>query len=375
MTRFSTRCVHAGTIRDEVMKGLNSPIYTSTSYEFIDRPETVYPRYLNTPNERAVARKIASLEETEGALVFSSGMAAISTVLLTFLNSGDHVVFQNGLYGGTTHFIDRELGRLGIEYSVAASQSPADIESCIHKNTRLIYIETPSNPLLNITDIEAVANLASKLGVISVIDNTFASPVNQQPALMGIDIVIHSGTKYLGGHSDIAAGAVASRNQLMEQIHETGSNLGGSLNANTLFLLERSMKTLHLRMERINQNAMDLARFLETHPQVRKVNYPGLPGHPHHDLASRQMKGFGGMLSFEVSGQDGISFQKRLRLIRPSMSLGGLESICCSPAQTSHRHLAPEVRKAAGITEDLIRLSVGVEDAGDLKADLAQALG
>ena len=375
MTRFSTRCVHAGTLHDEHHKSHNSPIYTSTSYEFIDREDTVYPRYLNTPNEKAVAGKIASLEEAEHALIFSSGMAAISTVLYTFLGKGDHVVFQKGLYGGTTHFMDRELERFGIEYSVAHSHSAEDIGSCVRENTRIIYIETPSNPLLRITDIEAVANMARELGVITVIDNTFASPVNQQPAVLGIDVVVHSATKYLGGHSDILAGAVASSRVLMERIYETGLNLGGSLNATTLYLLERSMKTLHVRVERINDNALELAHFLETHPQVKQVNYPGLPGHPQHQLAARQMTGFGGMLSFEVKGQDGITFQKRLGLIRPSMSLGGLETICSSPAQTSHRHLGPEGRKAEGISEDLIRLSVGIEHVEDLKTDLNQALG
>ncbi len=374
MDRFPTRCVHAGTIRDEIEKGLNSPLYTSTSYEFIERPETVYPRYLNTPNARAVAEKIASLEGTETALVFSSGMAAISTVLFTFLGKGDHVVFQKGLYGGTTHFMDRELEKFGIEYSVAESQSAGEIQACIKKNTRLIYIETPSNPLLNITDIEAVSRVARSAGVLSVIDNTFASPANQQPAGMGIDIVIHSATKYLGGHSDILAGAVASGKEQMEQIYETGLNFGGSLNAYTLYLLERSLKTLHLRVERINDNAMELAHFLEMHPRVKQVNYPGLPGHPQHELAARQMTGFGGMLSFEVGDQDGISFQKRLLLIKPSMSLGGVESICCSPAHTSHRHLGPEGRRAEGIAEGLIRLSVGIEDVEDLKSDLGQAL-
>jgi cystathionine beta-lyase len=375
MDRFPTRCVHAGTIRDEQMKGLNSPIYTSTSFEFIDRPETVYPRYLNTPNEKAVAEKIASLECTESALVFSSGMAAISAVLFTFLGKGDHVVFQHGLYGGTTHFMEKELERFGIGYIVAPGQSAADIEACIRRNTRLIYIETPSNPLLNITDIEAVVRVARKAGAISVIDNTFASPANQQPAAMGVDIVIHSATKYLGGHSDIVAGAVAAGKQHMDLIYDTGLNFGGSLNATTLYLLERSMKTLHIRMERINGNAMELARFLDSHPRVKQVNYPGLPGHPQHDLAARQMTGFGGMLSFEVLGQDAISFQKRLRLIRPSMSLGGVETICSSPAQTSHRYLGPAGRKAEGIPEELIRLSVGIEDTEDLRADLEQALG
>ena len=374
MDRFPTRCVHAGTMHDELKKGINSPIYTSTSFEFIDQPDTIYPRYLNTPNEKAVAEKIASLEDAESALVFSSGMAAISTVLFTFLGKGDHAVFQKGLYGGTSHFLEREFERFGIECTVATSQTAEDMESCIRKNTRVVYIETPSNPLLSITDIQAVADMAKKRRLISIIDNTFASPVNQQPAAMGIDLVVHSATKYMGGHSDILAGAVAGREELMKEVYQTGLNFGGSLNANTLYLLERSLKTIHLRVERINDNAMELAHFLETHPAVKQVNYPGLPGHKGHEIASIQMTGFGGMLSFEVSAQDGIAFQKRLKLIKPSMSLGGLESICSSPAHTSHRHLGPEGRKAEGISEELIRLSVGIEDVADLKADLEQAL-
>ena len=257
---------------------------------------------------------------------------------------------------------------------MARSQSAVDLEAEIRKNTRLIYIETPSNPLLSITDIKAVADMARSKGILTVIDNTFASPVNQQPANMGIDLVVHSATKYMGGHSDILAGAVAGSSELMKEIYETGLNFGGSLNALTLYLLERSLKTIHLRVERINDNAMELAHFLEEHPAVKQVNYPGLPGHPGHEVAARQMTGFGGMLSFEVSAQDGISFQKKLKLIKPSMSLGGLESICSSPAYTSHRHLGPDGRKAEGISEELIRLSVGIEDSEDLKADLDQAL-
>jgi cystathionine beta-lyase len=374
MHRFPTRCVHSGTLKDRLKKGINSPIYTSTSFEFIDQEDTVYPRYLNTPNEKAVAEKIASLEQAESALVFSSGMAAISTVLFTFLGKGDHAVFQKGLYGGTSHFLEREFERFGIGCTVAASQQVSDLEACLHDHTKLIYIETPSNPLLSITDIRAVAELARRKGLISVIDNTFASPVNQQPAGLGIDLVVHSATKYMGGHSDILAGAVAGPRHLMEEVYQTGLNFGGSLNAMTLYLLERSLKTIHLRVERINDNAMELAHFLETHPMVARVNYPGLPGHPGHEIATGQMSGFGGMLSFEVKGQDGISFQKKLKLIKPSMSLGGLESICSSPAHTSHRHLGKAGRKAEGIPEELIRLSVGIEDVEDLKADLEQAL-
>lgn len=374
MDRFPTRCVHAGTIPDREEKGINSPVYTSTSFEYIDQPDTIYPRYLNTPNANAVANKIASLENTESALVFSSGMAAITSVLFSFMRSGDHAVFQKGLYGGTSHFLEREFEKFRLDYSVADGRSVGDLEACIRENTRLIYIETPSNPLLSITDIRAVAELAKQRGILSVIDNTFASPVNQQPAGMGMDLVIHSATKYMGGHSDILAGAVAGKQELIKEVHETGLNFGGSLNAMTLYLLERSLKTIHLRVERINDNAMEVAHFLETHPAVRQVNYPGLAGHPGHEIASRQMTGFGGMLSFEVAGQDGIAFQRRLRLIKPSMSLGGLESICSSPAHTSHRHLGPEGRKAEGIAEELIRLSVGIEDVEDLKADLDQAL-
>ena len=374
MHKFSTRCVHEGTIRDEVQKGIGSPIYPYTSYEFIDRPDTVYPRYMNTPNEKAVAEKIASLEEGEAGLVFSSGMAAISTVLFTMLSSGDHAVFQQGLYGGTSHFLDREMKRFGMDYSVAPGRNASDIESSLRPNTRLIYIETPSNPLLSITDIAAVAELARKKGILTVIDNTFASPVNQRPLTLGIDIVVHSATKYMGGHSDLLAGAVVAGRSLIREVHETGLNFGGSMNAFTLYLLERSLKTIHLRVERSNRNAMEVARFLHAHPKVGMVNYPGLPDHPGHETARLQMSGFGGMLSFEPKENSGIEVQKKFRLIKPSMSLGGLESISSSPAQTSHRHLGPEGRAAEGIPEELIRLSVGIEDPEDLIADLDQAL-
>ncbi len=374
MDKFSTRCVHAGTMKDDLKKGINSPIYTSTSFEFIDQEDTVYPRYLNTPNEKAVAGKIASLEAAESALVFSSGMAAISTVLFTFLSQGDHAVFQKGLYGGTSHFLEREFERFGISCTIAASQQAEDLEACIEENTKLIYIETPSNPLLSITDIHSVSALAKRRGIITIIDNTFASPVNQQPVSLGIDLVVHSATKYMGGHSDILAGAVAGNEKLVKKVYETGLNFGGSLNAMTLYLLERSLKTIHLRVERINDNAMELAHFLDSHPKITQVNYPGLPAHPGHEIAARQMTGFGGMLSFEVKDLGAIAFQKRLKLIKPSMSLGGLETICSSPAHTSHRHLGPEGRLAEGIAEELIRLSVGIEDVEDLNADLKQAL-
>jgi cystathionine beta-lyase len=374
MKDFPTKCVHAGTIKDDENRGVNSPIYTSTSFEFIDRDDTVYPRYLNTPNEKAVAIKMAALEETDAALIFSSGMAAISTTVLSFLSSGDHMVFQKGLYGGTTNFILSEFERFGILFSFADSQSPDDIMAAVTPATKLIYIETPSNPLLNITDIKGVAEKAKEAGIITVIDNTFASPVNQQPARLGIDIVIHSATKYIGGHSDICAGVVATSQELIGRIYKTALNLGGSLNAMTLYLIERSLKTLDVRVQRINKNAQIIAEFLAMHPKVNAVNYPGLPEHPDHGIARRQMSGFGGMLSFELKDQDSIEFQKKLKLIKPSMSLGGVETIVCSPAHTSHRHLGVEGRKEEGIAEGLIRMSVGIESFSDLIEDLDAAL-
>ncbi|MCF8226519.1 MAG: aminotransferase class I/II-fold pyridoxal phosphate-dependent enzyme [Bacteroidales bacterium] len=374
MQEFSTRCVHAGTISDKENKGVSSPIYPSTSYAFIDRDDTVYPRYMNTPNASAVATKIAALEETEKALVLSSGMAAISTTILALLSSGDHIVFQQGLYGGTSNFVFSELQRLGIKFTVAKGHSVNEIMQAANKDTKMVYIETPSNPLLNVTDIKAVADAAKSSGIISVIDNTFASPVNQQPAKLGIDLVIHSATKYICGHSDICAGAVAGNPDLIEKIHKTGLNLGGSLNAITLYLIERSLKTLDVRVQRINNNARSIAEFLAMHPKVKKVNYPGLPEHPEHHIARKQMKGFGGMLSFELKEQESISFQKKLKLITPSMSLGGVETIVSSPAHTSHRHLGIEGRKKEGISEELIRMSVGIESFQDLIVELDEAL-
>lgn len=375
MNELATKCVHAGTIEDKTHMGTNSPIYTSTSYAFIDRNETVYPRYMNTPNEKAVAEKIAALEGTESCLVFSSGMAAISTTIMGLLSQGDHLVLQNGLYGGTTNFILSELERFGIQFSFAKSQSVIDIMSAVTPATKMIYIESPSNPLLNITDIKSVASEAKSAGIITVIDNTFASPVNQQPAIQGIDIIVHSATKYISGHSDICAGAVATNSKLMEKIHKTGLNFGGSLNAISLYLIERSLKTLDVRVQRINQNAQSIAEFLAIHPGVKKVNYPGLPEHKDYEIAKKQMFGFGGMLSFELfKEEESVEFQKKLQLIKPSMSLGGVETIVSSPAHTSHRHLGKEGRAKEGIAEGLIRMSVGIESSIDLINDLDQAL-
>ena len=375
MKSLKTTCVHAGTVKDDVTRGVNSPIYTSTSYAYLDLDEAVYPRYYNIPNTLGLGAKIAALEQAEAGMVFSSGMAAITTVLFAFLKSGDHAVFQTGLYGGTYNFVSRELEAYGIEVDIALNNDASTLEGLVRKNTRLIYIETPSNPLLLITDIEAVAGIASRHGLVSVIDNTFASPVNQNPIPMGIDVVLHSATKYLGGHSDICAGAVATSSTLMEKIRKMALSLGGSLNAQTVYLLERSIKTLALRVDQQNNNAAAVAVWLAGNKAVSHVYYPGLKSHPGHETAMRQMSGFGGMLSFELKAADPVKFQKNLKLIRPSVSLGGVDTIICSPALTSHRHLSAAEKSREGITDGLLRLSVGIEDAEDIISDIEQAIG
>jgi cystathionine beta-lyase len=355
--------------------GLNSPIFTSSSFVYLDADENVYPRYFNTPNQKAVIDKLCTLENTESGLLFSSGMAAISTVVVALVGKGDHVVMQRDIYGGTHHFASAELNRFGIDYTLVSNE-PTDVKAAIRDNTRLIYIETPSNPLLLIADIAAVAEVARSHRIPSAIDNTFASPINQNPQELGIDIVIHSGTKYLGGHSDICCGAVLSSRELIERIKSSAINFGGSLNASTCHLLERSLKTMGIRVDRQNKNALTIARHLSGHPSIRRVNYPGLETHPGFDIARRQMRGFGGMLSFELDENriDPQRFVRGLELIRPALSLGGVETIICAPAVTSHVKLSPAERAELGIADGLFRLSVGIEDVDDLISDIDRAL-
>jgi cysteine-S-conjugate beta-lyase len=369
----STLCVHEGQIMDE-FRGINTAVYTSTAYGYLDTDDRLYPRYFNIPNQRVIVKKLASLEKAENGIIFGSGMAAVSTTLLSLLNQGDHCIFQNGLYGGTLHFVNEEFRRFGLEYTVLKNNEKESFQSAIQKNTRVIYIESPSNPLLAIVDLEEISKLCRKYQCISVIDNTFASPVNQNPIDLGIDIVIHSATKYLGGHSDISAGAVLSNNQMIERITKSSLSFGGSLNAMMCYLLERSIKTLAVRVEKQNLNASLMAEFLQSKPEIEKVYFPGLKTHPGYEIAKRQMKGFGGMLSFELSGQDISVFQKKLRLIKPAMSLGGVESTICAPATTSHRLVSKKEREAEGIRDNLLRLSVGIENVQDLIQDIDRAL-
>lgn len=372
---LNTICTHVGEVVDNQFKGAVSPIYVSTSYEFLDVDVKRYPRYFNTPNQEFLAQKIAALEHTDSALIFGSGMAAISTLFMAFLKHGDHVVVQNTLYGGTVNFIKKELPKYGIEYTFTDGYKTKNFEKAIKSNTKLIFIETPSNPLMTVTDIASVARLAKQQGILSAIDNTFASPVNQNPIDFGIDIVMHSATKYLGGHSDISAGALAASKDLIEHIWHSAINFGGNLSDYTVWLLERSIKTLGLRVKAQTNNALHMAKWLSNHQYIKNVYYPGLEEHPEHELAKSQMHGFGAMLSFELNEDiDALKFQKQLKLIKSSMSLAGVESTVISPYLTSHALLTPEERMAVGISDQLIRFSVGIEDIEDLQNDINQAI-
>ena len=371
----NTICTHVGEIQDEQFKGAVSPIYLSSSYAFMDVDVKRYPRYFNTPNQEALSKKIAALEGTESAMIFGSGMAAVSTTLLAFLNNGDHVVLQKALYGGTYNLIVEEFNKYGVRYTFTDGLEENAFAKAITPETKVIYIETPSNPLMTITDMQMVSKLAKEKGIVTMIDNTFASPINQNPKDFGFDIMIHSATKYMGGHSDICAGAVAASQEHIDKIWNLAKNFGGSLSDMTVWMLERSMKTMAIRVRSHNENAYEIANWLETLSEVDCVYYPGLSSHPDHKLAKKQMKNFGGMMSFElVPGIDAERFMKALNLIKPSMSLAGVESTVLSPSTTSHGLLTPEERANQGITDGLIRFSVGIEDCEDLKEDIKQAL-
>jgi cystathionine beta-lyase len=354
--------------------GACSPIFTSTAFAFPNPTnENIYPRYFNTPNQQVIARKLAALEGGEAGTVFGSGMAAIATLLLAHLKSGDHAIFQNDLYGGTIQFINRELARLGVQVSWWANV--AEIAAALRPATRLIYVESPSNPLLRCVNLATVAALGKQHGVLTVIDNTFATPINQNPLGFGFDAVVHSATKYLNGHSDVTAGVVVASAQIVRRVTTSAVNFGGMLDAHACSQLERGLKTLAVRMQRHNENGLALARFLQTHPAVARVNYPGLPEHPDHAIATRQMRGFGGMLSCELRDPAQVDrLLGGLRIVMPALSLGGVESLICVPSRTSHRAMAPAERQHVGIADGLVRVSVGIEDAADLLEDFRQAL-
>ncbi|MCX5851721.1 MAG: PLP-dependent aspartate aminotransferase family protein [Deltaproteobacteria bacterium] len=369
-----TICVQSGTYHDLATRGVNTPIFTSSSFEYLEREDCPYPRYFNTPNQEAVVRKLCALEGAEDGVLFSSGMAAISTAILACAGATDHVVMLDALYGGTHAFATDTFDRFGIRYSFVATNADA-VAQALTPGTKAIVIESPTNPLLRIIDIRRVAEVAKRRGITTIFDNTFATPINQTPLALGIDVVVHSGTKYMGGHSDLCCGVVLTSKERAGQIRAMARHLGGSLNATTCYLLERSLKTLALRVERQTCNALRIAEFLAGHNAVRNVNYPGLPGFIGHKIASTQMTGFGAMLSFELNqGVRQADFLHRLQIIRPAVSLGGVETLICAPAETSHAKISADERRRIGVTDDLLRLSVGIENVDDLINDLKQAL-
>jgi len=371
--KIGTKCVHSGNIVDDKFHGSISPIYPATTYDF--RKTDTYPRYFNTPNQLALSRKISDLESAEDSILFGSGLGAVSSTMFSFLKSGDHVILHDSIYGGTINLVNTEFKKFNIDFSYIDINDVDLLKSTIKKNTRIIYFETPTNPLLQIVDISLISSVAKENNIISIIDNTFACPINQNPINFGIDLVIHSATKYLGGHSDILAGTVSGTKEHIEKIKKSGINYGANLSDYTVWLLERSIKTLSVRVNAQNQNALDLAKFLDESPQIKKVYYPGLKNHLYHEIASKQMNGFGGMMSFEVTDKiNSEDFVSDLKIISPTMSLAGVESSITSPSKTSHKKVDPQIRKKLGISDNLLRFSVGIEDIDDLMLDLDKSL-
>ncbi|MDG1808538.1 MAG: PLP-dependent aspartate aminotransferase family protein [Pirellulaceae bacterium] len=369
----STLSVHAGQQRDSNI-GVVNPIEPAVAFHYIDSGNQYYPRYFNTPNQQYIVEKIAALEHAPTGMLFSSGLAAISTTMRALAKPGDHVVMMENLYGGSLSFAAKEFSELGIAYDLAGSTVEEIMEST-RPETTVILVETPANPLMQIIDLQALATAAKAKGILTVVDNTFASPINQNPADFGIDLVIHSGTKYLGGHSDLQFGTVTGSHELVERIRQKGICYGGNLDAMSCYLIERSIKTLDVRVSRQNENALEIAKFLDKHDSIAKVYYAGLPTHPGFEIAQSQMRGFGGMLAFDLAAQHSAThFLRHLKLISPAMSLGGIETTVTLPVHSSHGLVPPAERQRLGIGEQLVRLSTGIENIEDILSDIEQAL-
>lgn len=377
--QMETKLIHAGEPEPRIQGAISMPIFQSSTYEYAGQTsyhDLKYIRLNNTPNHLALGQKLAALENAEAAVVMSSGMAAITTALLTFLSAGDHFLTQECLYGGTYDFFTKDLISLGISFDFIDGDDPDSWEQKLRPNTKVFYVETMTNPLLQVADLQAVSAFAKAHGLVSIIDNTFASPINFRPPEWGFDLSLHSATKYLNGHSDIVAGIVVGRADLVEQVTHKLNHLGGSLDPHACFLLHRGLKTLAVRMRYQNESALKIAEFLERHPAVQSVNYPGLEGHPNHHRACNLFNGFSGMLSFELKGgaNEADRFIQTVVLPTSGPSLGGVETLITRPATTSHCGMSPEDRRASGISDSLIRLSVGLEATADLIADFEQAL-
>jgi cystathionine gamma-synthase len=362
---------------------LGTPIYQTSTFQVTDNDEQVrvagtdhyYTRYGN-PTNTVAEETIAELEGMDAALTFASGMGAVTTSIMALLKSGDHVVAQRDVYGGVNKFLSQWLPKMGIETTFVDTNEYEQHAQAIRPNTKLLYLESPTNPTLRVVDFKKVAAVATQHKLLSMIDSTFGTPINQHPAEFGFDLVMHSGTKYLAGHSDVICGAVAGRRELIERIWQTRSILGNCMDPHASWVLVRGLKTLAVRVARQNENALRVAEFLAEHAKVRSVHYPFLKSHPQYAVARQQMSGGGGMVSFEVegTGEDARRVSEAMRLFTLATSLGGVESLVSIPVLTSHAMISAEARAQMGVTEQMIRLSIGIENADDLIADLEHAL-
>jgi len=381
--RPETAAVHGAADLEKKNGPVGTPIYQTSTFEVTDNDEqqrvTATDRYYTrwgNPTNTVAEQAVAAIEGVEAALTFASGMGAITTTILALLRAGDHIVAQRDIYGGVTKFFSQWLPRMGIETTLVDTNDFEQAARAIRPKTKMLYLESPTNPALRVVDFKKAAELARQHRLMSMIDSTFGTPINQHPAEYGIDLVMHSGTKYLSGHADLTCGVVAGCQELMDQIWETRTTLGNCMDPHAAWMLIRGLKTLAVRVARQNENALHVAEFLEQHGKVRRVHYPFLKSHPQHDVAQAQMNGGGGMVTFEVegTGEDARRVSEAMRLFTLATSLGGVESLVSIPVLTSHAMISAEQREQMGVTEHMVRLSVGIESAEDLIEDLERAL-
>ena len=378
-----TEAVRGGMDLSKKNGPLSTPIYQTSTFEITDMEEQVratstdhfYTRYGN-PTHTVAENAIAELEGADAALLFASGMSAITTTILALTKAGNHIVAQRDIYGGATKFFTQWLPKFGMEVTLVDTTDYEQHARAMRPTTKILHLESPTNPTLRVVDLKRVAALAKEHGVATLIDSTFSTPINCRPAEFGIDLVMHSGTKYFGGHADLICGIVAGRKDLIDTIHSTRTTLGCNMDPHAAWLLLRGIKTLAVRVQRQNENALRVAQFLKSHPKVRSVSYPFLEGHPQRALAMQQMHGGGGVLSFEVegTGQDACRFAEALQLFTLAPSLGGVESLVTIPVITSHSMISAEERAKIGVTDQMVRLSIGIENVQDLIADLESGL-
>nr|MDO8099065.1 cystathionine gamma-synthase [Candidatus Njordarchaeota archaeon] len=382
--RFATKAIHIGEepdLREGGSGDVVVPIHMSATFarREVDKPTGGY-EYSRTgnPTRRALEKRLAALENGKFGLAFASGLAAETTLTMSLLKKGDHIVAFDDLYGGTRRLFNSVLSNFGLGFTYVDARDRGNVERGVQKNTKLIWLETPTNPLLRLCDIKAISEIGKERDILTVVDNTFMSPYFQNPLDLGADIVLHSTTKYLGGHSDVVGGAImVSNEELYSKLKFSQNSIGAVPSPFDCFLVLRGIKTLAVRMERHDSNAQRIVAYLESHPKVKKVNYPGLGSHPQHNLAAKQMSGFGGILSFEIQGNLTAvkAFLKRVKVFALAESLGGVESLIEHPASMTHVSVPLKEREKIGIKDNLVRVSVGIEDIIDLMEDLAQALG